>query len=137
QVRDDNELPKGEEISPHIYKAILRVNPDAGLFFFVSSYRLVPLAQQYIGITEPNFQARNELRNEICYRKFVVSIKQGHQLMVFVHSRKDTGKTADKLWSVMLWFGHPRRRHLRPPLAVSITISTCGGGIRGGGQTEE
>ncbi|GJU16853.1 hypothetical protein Tco_1144819, partial [Tanacetum coccineum] len=75
----------------------LRVNPDAGLFFFVSSYRPVPLAQQYIGITEPNFQARNELRNEICYRKVVVSIKQGHQLMVFVHSRKDTGKTADKL----------------------------------------
>nr|GEV18926.1 DExH-box ATP-dependent RNA helicase DExH14 [Tanacetum cinerariifolium] len=75
----------------------LRVNPDAGLFFFDSSYRPVPLAQQYIGITEPNFQARNELMNGICYRKVADSIKQGHQAMVFVHSRKDTGKTADKL----------------------------------------
>lgn len=27
----------------------------------------------------------------------VESIKQGHQAMVFVHSRKDTAKTAEKL----------------------------------------
>lgn len=47
----------------------LRVNPDTGLFFFDSSYRPVPLAQQYIGISEPNFAARNELLNEICYGK--------------------------------------------------------------------
>ncbi|GMQ10901.1 hypothetical protein CsSME_00053719 [Camellia sinensis var. sinensis] len=75
----------------------LRVNPDKGLFFFDSSYRPVPLAQQYIGISEHNFQARNNLLNEICYNKVVDSLKQGHQAMVFVHSRKDTGKTADKL----------------------------------------
>lgn len=47
----------------------LRVNPDTGLFFFDSSYRPVPLAQQYIGISEHNFLARNELLNEICYNK--------------------------------------------------------------------
>jgi replicative superfamily II helicase len=47
----------------------LRVNPEAGLFFFDSSYRPVPLAQQYIGISEQNFLARNELLNEICYKK--------------------------------------------------------------------
>ncbi|XP_052179855.1 DExH-box ATP-dependent RNA helicase DExH14 isoform X1 [Diospyros lotus] len=75
----------------------LRVNPDAGLFFFDSSYRPVPLAQQYIGISEHNFQARNNLLNEICYNKVVDSLRQGHQAMVFVHSRKDTGKTANKL----------------------------------------
>nr|XP_043640038.1 DExH-box ATP-dependent RNA helicase DExH14 [Erigeron canadensis] len=75
----------------------LRVNPEAGLFFFDSSYRPVPLAQQYIGISEPNYLARNDLLNEICYKKVVESLKQGHQVMVFVHSRKDTGKTADKL----------------------------------------
>ncbi|KAJ1402777.1 Winged helix DNA-binding domain superfamily [Sesbania bispinosa] len=75
----------------------LRVNPDTGLFFFDSSYRPVPLAQQYIGISEPNFAARNELLNDICYTKVVDSIKQGHQAMVFVHSRKDTAKTAQKL----------------------------------------
>nr|KAJ0203753.1 hypothetical protein LSAT_V11C500237010 [Lactuca sativa] len=75
----------------------LRVNTEAGLFFFDSSYRPVPLAQQYIGITETNYQARNELLNEVCYKKVSESLKQGHQAMVFVHSRKDTGKTADKL----------------------------------------
>ncbi|CDP17715.1 unnamed protein product [Coffea canephora] len=75
----------------------LRVNTETGLFFFDSSYRPVPLAQQYIGISEHNFLARVELLNEICYNKVVVSLKQGHQAMVFVHSRKDTGKTAEKL----------------------------------------
>ncbi|XP_073143681.1 DExH-box ATP-dependent RNA helicase DExH14 [Henckelia pumila] len=75
----------------------LRVNPDTGLFFFDSSYRPVPLEQQYIGISEPNFVARKELMNEICYKKVVDSIRQGHQVMVFVHSRKDTGKTAENL----------------------------------------
>ncbi|KAA8541028.1 hypothetical protein F0562_024834 [Nyssa sinensis] len=75
----------------------LRVNPERGLFFFDSSYRPVPLAQQYIGISEPNFHARKELLNEICYNKVVDSIRKGHQAMIFVHSRKDTGKTADKM----------------------------------------
>ncbi|CAK9312234.1 unnamed protein product [Citrullus colocynthis] len=75
----------------------LRVNPGTGLFFFDSSYRPVPLAQQYIGISEHNFAARNELLNEICYKKVVDSLKHGHQAMVFVHSRKDTAKTAEKL----------------------------------------
>ncbi|CAN1151841.1 DExH-box ATP-dependent RNA helicase DExH14 [Linum perenne] len=75
----------------------LRVNPEAGLFYFDSSYRPVPLAQQYIGISEQNFAARNELLNEVCYKKVVDSLKQGHQAMVFVHSRKDTAKTASKL----------------------------------------
>lgn len=37
----------------------------------------------------------------------VDSLKQGYQAMVFVHSRKDTVKTADKLvvfFSIRLWF---------------------------------
>ncbi|KAF9667696.1 hypothetical protein SADUNF_Sadunf15G0050500 [Salix dunnii] len=75
----------------------LRVSPETGLFFFDSSYRPVPLAQQYIGISEQNFAARNDLLNEICYKKVVDSLRQGHQAMVFVHSRKDTAKTAGKL----------------------------------------
>ncbi|XP_020519141.1 DExH-box ATP-dependent RNA helicase DExH14 [Amborella trichopoda] len=74
----------------------LRVS-EKGLFFFDSSYRPVPLAQQYIGITEKNFAARNDLLNEICYNKVVDSLKHGYQAMVFVHSRKDTGKTARNL----------------------------------------
>ncbi|KAF5178468.1 Dexh-box atp-dependent rna helicase dexh14 [Thalictrum thalictroides] len=85
-------LPNYKEVAH-----FLRVNPETGLFFFDSSYRPVPLAQQYIGISEPNFVARNLLLNEICYNKVVESLKQGYQAMVFVHSRKDTGKTAKTL----------------------------------------
>uniref|UniRef100_A0A6N2MU97 Uncharacterized protein n=1 Tax=Salix viminalis TaxID=40686 RepID=A0A6N2MU97_SALVM len=48
----------------------LRVSPETGLFFD-SSYCPVPLAQQYIGISEQNFAARNDLLNEICYKKVV------------------------------------------------------------------
>ncbi|KAL9249226.1 DExH-box ATP-dependent RNA helicase DExH14-like protein [Drosera capensis] len=33
--------------------------------------------------------------------KVVESLRQGHQVMVFVHSRKDTGKNAEKLKEVM------------------------------------
>lgn len=85
-------LPNYSEVAQ-----FLRVNPDNGLFFFDSSYRPVPLAQQYIGISEKNFAARAELLNKICYEKVVDSLRQGHQAMVFVHSRKDTGKTAERL----------------------------------------
>lgn len=53
----------------HQVAQFLRVNPETGLFFFDSSYRPVPLAQQYIGISEQNFAARIELLNEICYKK--------------------------------------------------------------------
>ncbi|KAM0936672.1 putative DNA helicase [Dioscorea sansibarensis] len=72
----------------------LRVNPETGLFFFDSSYRPVPLAQQYIGISEKDYAKRINLYNTICYEKVLDALKQGHQAMVFVHSRKDTGKTA-------------------------------------------
>ncbi|XP_031489870.1 DExH-box ATP-dependent RNA helicase DExH14 isoform X2 [Nymphaea colorata] len=75
----------------------LRVNCETGLFFFDSSYRPVPLAQCYIGISERNFITRYQLLNEICHNKVVESLKNGHQVMVFVHSRKDTGKTARTL----------------------------------------
>jgi activating signal cointegrator complex subunit 3 len=75
----------------------LRVNPDTGLFFFDSSYRPVPLAQQYIGFTSKFPLNAQELQNEICYTKVADSLKQGHQVMIFVHSRKDTGKTAHKM----------------------------------------
>ncbi|KAK1394467.1 hypothetical protein POM88_013523 [Heracleum sosnowskyi] len=68
----------------------LRLNPEAGHFFFDSSYCPVPLAQHYIGISDPNIRARIELQNEICYNKVVDLLKNGYQAMVFVHSRKDT-----------------------------------------------
>ncbi|MCO5571323.1 hypothetical protein L7F22_025061 [Adiantum nelumboides] len=75
----------------------LGVNLETGLFFFDGSYRPVPLTQQYVGVTETNFLARNNLMNEICYEKVLDAVKHDKQAMVFVHSRKDTGKVAQIL----------------------------------------
>lgn len=75
----------------------LGVNHATGLFYFDASYRPVPLQTSFVGISERNFLARSALMDEICYQKVLDAVKRGHQAMVFVHSRKDTGKTARML----------------------------------------
>jgi activating signal cointegrator complex subunit 3 len=72
----------------------LKAGVKDGLFHFDASYRPVPLAQTFIGVTEPNQMKRLGSMNEVTYKKVIESIKQGHQVMVFVHSRRDTVKTA-------------------------------------------
>jgi len=72
--------------------AFLRVRLDKGLFFFDNSYRPVPLEQTYIGITERKSIKRQMLMNEILYEK-VMERAGKHQMLVFVHSRKETVKT--------------------------------------------
>ena len=73
--------------------SFLGVNPESGLFFFDGSYRPVPLDQTFIGVTPRNFMERNQKMNEICFKKAVDSLERGHQVMVFVHARKETVKT--------------------------------------------
>lgn len=80
----------------------LRVNPEKGLFFFDHSYRPVPLQMQYIGITERNAFKRFQLQNEICYEKALVQRRNGNQMLIFVHSRAETGKTAKALRDIAL-----------------------------------
>ena len=72
----------------------LGVNPSTGLFYFDASYRPVPLTQTYIGVQEKAQHKRLERMNEVCYKHVMLSVKAGHQVMVFVHSRRDTVKTA-------------------------------------------
>jgi pre-mRNA-splicing helicase BRR2 len=72
----------------------LRVKPDKGLFFFDHSYRPVPLQMQYVGITERNAFKRFQLQNEICYEKALIQRRNGQQMLIFVHSRAETAKTA-------------------------------------------
>ncbi|CAI7778036.1 unnamed protein product, partial [Closterium sp. NIES-53] len=81
-------LPNYEDVA-----IFLRVDLDKGLFYFDNSFRPCPLAQQYIGITVRKPLQRFQLMNEICYEK-VVECAGRHQVLVFVHSRKETGKTA-------------------------------------------
>jgi pre-mRNA-splicing helicase BRR2 len=80
----------------------LRVNPEKGMFFFDHSYRPVPLQMQYIGITERNAFKRFQLQNEICYEKAQVQRQAGNQMLIFVHSRAETGKTAKALRDIAL-----------------------------------
>lgn len=73
----------------------LGVNRNVGMFFFDQSFRPVPLEQQLIGVRGKagSKQARENLE-EVSFDKVIEMIKLGHQIMVFVHSRKDTVKTA-------------------------------------------
>ncbi len=63
------------------------------MFFFDSSYRPVPLEQQYIGITEKKAMKRFQIMNELVYEKVMENAGK-NQVLIFVHSRKETGKTA-------------------------------------------
>jgi len=81
-------LPNYEDVA-----TFLRVDSSSGLFFFDNSFRPVPLEQQYIGITEKKAVKRFQVMNEIVYEK-VMEHAGKNQVLVFVHSRKETGKTA-------------------------------------------
>ncbi|CAM9294568.1 unnamed protein product, partial [Chrysoparadoxa australica] len=71
----------------------LRVDPLRGLFFFDNSFRPVPLQQQYIGVSEKKAIKRFQLMNEICYEKVMAQAGK-NQVLIFVHSRAETAKTA-------------------------------------------
>ncbi|RCH92282.1 hypothetical protein CU097_011673 [Rhizopus azygosporus] len=76
----------------------LRVNPYQGLFYFDNGFRPVPLEQHFIGIKgKPNSVQSNERMNKACFDKVSELVQQGHQVMVFVHARKETVKTAQML----------------------------------------
>ncbi|XP_038704664.1 DExH-box ATP-dependent RNA helicase DExH12-like [Tripterygium wilfordii] len=81
-------LPNYEDVA-----LFLRVDLEKGLFHFDNSYRPVPLSQQYIGITIKKALQRLQLMNDVCYEK-VVAVAGKHQVLIFVHSRKETAKTA-------------------------------------------
>ena len=75
----------------------LGVNAQTGLFYFDATYRPVPLETSFVGVTEKSFFARQAVMDDVCYQKVLDSLQRGHQAMVFVHSRKDTGKSARML----------------------------------------
>ncbi|WFD24297.1 RNA helicase [Malassezia equina] len=81
-------LPNYQDVA-----AFLRVNPKTGLLYFESSFRPCPLRQEFIGLTETKAIKRLQLMNEVTYDK-VMEHAGKNQLMIFTHSRKETGKTA-------------------------------------------
>lgn len=81
-------LPNYQDVA-----AFLRVKTDGGLFYFDNSFRPVALEQQYIGVTEKKALKRYQVMNEIVYEKTMEHAGR-NQVLIFVHSRKETGKTA-------------------------------------------
>ncbi|RUS26117.1 Sec63 Brl domain-containing protein [Jimgerdemannia flammicorona] len=92
-------LPNYEDVA-----SFLRVDPKSGLFFFDSTYRPCPLQQQFIGITEKKAIKRFQVMNEVCYDKVMeqISARQENQVIIFVHSRKETAKTAKTIRDMAL-----------------------------------
>ncbi|CAM5132033.1 unnamed protein product [Natator depressus] len=72
----------------------LHVNPYIGLFYFDGRFRPVPLGQTFIGIKTTNKVQQMNNMDEVCYENVLKQITAGHQVMVFVHARNATVRTA-------------------------------------------
>ncbi|KAK9470510.1 Sec63-domain-containing protein [Dipodascopsis tothii] len=76
----------------------LKVNLMAGLFYFDASFRPIPLEQHFIGVRgKAGSKQAVENIDKVTYKKVIEMLTAGHQVMIFVHSRKDTLKTAKML----------------------------------------
>eukprot|EP00922_Rhytidocystis_sp_ex-Travisia-forbesii_P046831 GHVS01069806.1.p1 GENE.GHVS01069806.1~~GHVS01069806.1.p1 ORF type:complete len:2164 (-),score=326.56 GHVS01069806.1:2269-8760(-) len=84
-------LPNYEDVA-----VFMRVNPEKGLFYFGNHYRPVPLLQTYIGIKDKKAIKRYNTMNAITYEKVMENAGK-NQVLVFVHSRKETIRTARAL----------------------------------------
>ncbi|KIK65385.1 hypothetical protein GYMLUDRAFT_350494 [Collybiopsis luxurians FD-317 M1] len=73
----------------------LSVSRQKGLFYFDSSFRPVPLEQHFLGIKgKPGSAQGKKNLDQVTFEKVSELVEQGHQVMVFVHSRKDTVKSS-------------------------------------------
>lgn len=73
----------------------LGVNRQVGMFYFDQSFRPKPLEQQLLGCRgkEGSKQCKENI-DKVAYEKLFEMIQRGYQVMVFVHSRKETIKSS-------------------------------------------
>ena len=105
------------------------VSRYAGLFFFDSSFRPVPLEQHFIGVRgKPGTPQSRRNLDQVTFEKVSELVKLGHQVMVFVHARKETVKAAQALKEAATFDGclddfscedHPNHRLLKRDIAES------------------
>ncbi|OJD26802.1 hypothetical protein ACJ73_01804 [Blastomyces percursus] len=75
--------------------SFLRVDPINALFHFDGSYRPCPLKQEFIGVTDKKAIKQLKTMNDVCYTKVLEQVGTNkNQMLIFVHSRKETAKTA-------------------------------------------
>jgi len=77
--------------------AFLGAPVGSGVFHFDARFRPVPLDMTFVGISTKNHQQQRQQMDDVAYDRVSQALKDGHQAMVFVHSRKNTGKTARAL----------------------------------------
>jgi activating signal cointegrator complex subunit 3 len=85
-------LPNYKDVS-----SFLRVNSQVGLFFFGPEYRPVGLDQTFIGVTEKQKLKQRESMNRFAYEKTIAALQRDKQVMVFVHARKETSRSAEAM----------------------------------------
>jgi antiviral helicase SLH1 len=73
----------------------LCVSRQKGLFYFDSSFRPIPLEQHFIGVKgKPGSAQSKKNLDTVTFDKVSELVAQGHQVMVFVHARKNTVNAA-------------------------------------------
>nr|XP_053631811.1 activating signal cointegrator 1 complex subunit 3-like [Cherax quadricarinatus] len=75
----------------------LRVNPYKGLFYFDGRFRPVPLGLSFIGVKAMGKFKQLEDMDKVTFDKCLHFLDRGHQVMVFVHARNGTLRTAENL----------------------------------------
>ncbi|KRX49093.1 Activating signal cointegrator 1 complex subunit 3 [Trichinella murrelli] len=108
----------------------LHVNPTEGLFFFDSRFRPVPLTQIFIAVKGINKFILNKNMDMICYEQVHRLVKNGHQVMIFVHSRMATSRLATVLIELANQKGHLADFRTGVPVCPSyishvVETSTC------------
>lgn len=82
-------------------------SPQKGLFYFDSSFRPVPLEQHFLGIKgKPGSLLSRKNLDDVTFQKVSELVANGHQVMVFVHARKETVKAAMSLREMALLEGN-------------------------------
>jgi pre-mRNA-splicing helicase BRR2 len=75
--------------------SFLRVDIASGLFHFDGSFRPCPLRQEFIGVTDRKPIKQLKTMNDVTYNKVIEHVGSNrNQMLIFVHSRKETAKTA-------------------------------------------
>ncbi|XP_023246702.1 activating signal cointegrator 1 complex subunit 3 [Copidosoma floridanum] len=80
----------------------LRVNPYKGLFYFDQRFRPVPLSQTFIGVKAIKPMQQMSDMDLVCYNQVIEMVREGYQVMVFVHARNATVRTANVLKELSL-----------------------------------
>ncbi|KAI0306975.1 Sec63-domain-containing protein [Multifurca ochricompacta] len=105
------------------------VSRQTGLFYFDSSFRPVPLEQHFIGVKGKPGSPQSKMNLDlVTFEKVSELVRAGHQVMVFVHARKETVKAALALRETASKDGilhdfscedHPNYGHFRSQIGTS------------------